>query len=942
MKAEFVFLPASLPDGWPSGLPGEGYYAVALWPEAEVGAALKRIFPAGRALGSFPQGASLLLRAFKPGVTNPMSQSLGRALEVPESRIRVDRVVFCESAKLTPEDFRRLEWLWREPAIEDLSRTTLAEWAERNQWPAQPAERADDSFATGAPARFDLEFEPGEDQALAQEAARRGRPWNRTELEVFAQTWSEHCKHKIFGARVRARDTEQASIEGLFSACIRRPALEITERRPGRYLSLFHDNAGVLALDDESGGATDWAIALKMETHNSPSAISPYGGASTGIVGVHRDILGTGQGALPVANWDVLCFESPDHKEPRPATALPADVIRRGVIQGIEDGGNQSGIPTVQGSIVFDPRFAVKPLVFAGSVGLMPKRFVDKNPRPGLKLYCLGGATGADGLRGAVMSSRDLRQSDFRGSAVQVASAFVQRCLTDFLMDARDRGLLDVVTDNGAGGLASSVGEMAKLTGGARIDVSKLRLKFEGLHGWERLLSESQERMTVATSQPEALEKLAHEWRVDFDALGELTADGQFRVEFAGRPMVEIRLDFLHEGCPRLELASDWNADSERDAIASERRALPERRPDVFADFPAMLGGLHLRSREGVVRRFDHEVQGRTLRKPFAGRTQTTPQDGSLMEVPEVGAPASFVLAHGLAPWRADIVENVLHSFDEAVRQSVLAGIRLETAGLLDNFCWPDPIPRGANSSREQRRLWRLVRSCETLARLCRAFELPLVSGKDSMKNNSKDFAAPETVVVSIGGSAGSRLVTPAGYFSRANEVVFWVPPERATLVASVWERSFGARATNAQEVSLGTQAGSVAAPELDRLAAQLRARYARLSSAIARGLVRTAKDISEGGLLTTVFEMALGRSLGFHFEAWTDDPLTWFGEGLGGFVIGVDPHVIREFELALPEARRLGVTLNVPLLRWGPGRELSMVTCEDAYRRAGREGFWR
>ena len=306
-----------------------------------------------------------------------------------------------------------------------------------------------------------------------------------------------------------------------------------------------------------------------METHNSPSAISPYGGASTGLVGVHRDILGTGLGAKPIANWNVLCFENEDNQLPRPLQALSPEIIRKGVLRGIQDGGNQSGIPTVQGSVVFHPAYSAKPLVFAGALGILPTERVNKAPKAGDKIFVIGGATGADGLRGAVMSSRDIRAEDFSGSIVQVANAYVQRCLTDFLLEARDMNLLTAVTDNGAGGLASSVGEMAQLTGGASIDLSNLRLKNKKLLAWERLLSESQERMTLATDQPEALARLLHEWNIDFDQIGELNSSQYLNVIFDGRPLVKIRLDFLHKGCPQLKLTSDWDYSREKKSFTS-------------------------------------------------------------------------------------------------------------------------------------------------------------------------------------------------------------------------------------------------------------------------------------------------------------------------------------------------------------------------------------
>jgi phosphoribosylformylglycinamidine synthase len=941
-NVRYFLLPNSLPGDWPSGLNARGFLGVALWDAS--GDALERfrgLFPeaADATACDLKDEAPLVVRMLKDGVGNPMVSSVASVLAHPESRMRVDMLV-AASTEVPADLMKRLEWTWREPAIEELRLSTLKAWRERLKAPPRLPERRDDSFETPAPEAIGLEFSDEESKALADAARARGRAWNRAELELFAQTWSEHCKHKIFAAHVKSRDTLLAETDGLFKTHIRKPSLEILERQPGRALSVFVDNAGVLALTQPDGSPTEWAYCLKMETHNSPSAISPYGGASTGIVGVHRDILGTGLGALPVANWDVLCFETPGNTH-RPDNALPPDVIRLGVIKGIEDGGNQSGIPTVQGSVVFDPSFAVKPLVFAGSVGLLKKSLVEKRPKPGLKLYCLGGATGADGLRGAVFSSRDLRGEDFVGSAVQVANAFVQRRLTDFLMEAQARDLIDVVTDNGAGGLASSVGEMAQSTNGATMDLTNIRLKYEGLHGWERLVSESQERMTVATANPEALETLAREWRVEFDRLGELNDSGVFRVNYEGKALVEIPLAVLHDACPRLKLETSWTQAQENARLQARDAALPERAPDVLRDFAAFQDSFHLCSREGVVRRFDHEVQGRTLRKPFSGRTGRTPQDGSLVEIHEAGAEPSFVLSHGLAPWRGDVVENTVHAFDEALRSAVLAGARLETSGGLDNFCWADPIPSAKNPEGE-RRLWRLVRCNETLSHLVRAFDVPLISGKDSMKNNSRDFACAETLVVSMGASAGPKATVPGGHFSRANDVLFWLPPLGASLRDSAWERVAGARApANLRPELLSGRDVREKHAVLDSLARKLKERYSMLSAAVHAGLFRSAKDVGEGGALQAVFEMGLGRGLGAFLEFPASDAMTCFGEGLGGVVVGIDPHLAAELERHPLGFRRFGVVVNVPRLRFSCGAELDLRSCEDAYLKKTREGFW-
>ncbi len=931
MKNSYLFLEHHLPSYWDSKIPARAYLAIVVWGDDRSDRVLKELFPKALSVESVGANKNAVVRAFRNGVSNPLALSLASVLKVEDRMIRAD-LMLVSDGEIPRSIADTLKKIWREPAIEDVYETTPSAWQILHKEVAQMPERRDDSWDEAPPEKFLLEFEPNELKSLDSEAKARGRKWNRCELELFAQTWSEHCKHKIFAAHIECVDTLNRETDSLFKTHIRQPTIEIMKERPDRYLSVFHDNAGVIALDREDGSPTDWAACLKMETHNSPSAIAPYGGASTGVVGVHRDILGTGLGAMPIANWDVLCFESPEHSEPRPESALGADLIRTGVLKGIEDGGNQSGIPTVQGSVVFDPSFAVKPLVFAGAIGILPKTFVNKKPKVGAKLYCVGGAVGADGLRGAVMSSRDIRSTDFTGSIVQVANAFVQRRVTDFLLEARDLNLIDSITDNGAGGLASSVGEMAQSTGGADIDLTNLRLKFHGLHGWERLVSESQERMTVATTHVKEFEALAQSWDVPFDRLGELTDSKHFRVHHTGKTLVDIRLEFLNEGCPRMHLKSGWTRKSEMAEL--EKSELPEVIPNVLSDFSKILGSVHLCSREGVVRRFDHEVQGRTLRKPFAGRSQQSPQDGSLLEIYEAGEKTNLVLTHALAPWRKDVEENTVHSFDEALRTAVIAGARLETAGLLDNFCWADPI-------RNERRLWRLTRCCEVLSQLCRTFKLPLISGKDSMKNNSKDFQALETLVVSLGASSIDKLHVPAGFFSRANDVVFYLPPIRPTLKDSTWERVMGARSEVGRNHMFSAQSAQEVSAELTLLCAELKNRYLSLSKIISEGMIRSAKDISEGGLLTSAFEMCLGRDLGLDFERDDLDPLFWLGEGLGGYVFGIDPHFAADFAARLPEAKRLGVTIKTPQLRFGFSHALDLNFLRETYLGPGRKGFW-
>ncbi|MEZ4815904.1 MAG: AIR synthase related protein [Bdellovibrionota bacterium] len=824
--------------------------------DKEMDKKIKNLF--GKDIVSLPAAESqFLFRCYMPGVSNPVAESLARVLKVPSKNLRIDQALEI-TTPLSDTEFKNMEALWREPAIETLRSLSFADylsWLEKLRTP----ERSDNSFDAVKPEDIGLEFSPEERQALDDAAQKEGRSWNRAEWELFAQTWSEHCKHKIFNAEISLTE-ENVETNSIFKSKLRVPALAETEKKPELFLSLFHDNAGVLRIYNPAGEGTDMAIAAKMETHNSPSAISPYGGASTGVVGVHRDILGTGLGALPVANWDVLCFESPEHSADRPATALSPEIIRRGVLRGIQDGGNQSGIPTVQGSVVFDPSYAVKPLVFAGALGILPTKYVNKHPKGGDTLFVIGGATGADGLRGAVMSSRDIRSEDFSGSIVQVANPYTQRCLTDFLMEARDKDLLTAVTDNGAGGLASSVGEMSTLTGGATIDLSNIRLKFDGLLEWEKLLSESQERMTLATDKPEELKTLLKQWRIEFDELGTLNTSGRLVVTTQNKKLIDLSLEVLHDLCPQMKLKSFWSFEKEKAALQETRAAKKEESLDLKS-FNTYIQSPDWASREKILRRFDHEVQGRTLRKPFAGATQESPTEGSLIEIPE--AKSYIALGHGLCPKEDDFALGLLNSFDEAMKRYLLSSGQLKFAALLDNYSWPDPL-------KNDRSLWKLELSGEILKLITQCFGTPFVSGKDSMKNNDAKFRILETLVISVFGSARGPEYAPTSFFTKSGLKIYnWQPtPQELTLKAE----------SRSDLVSKTT----------DQLQ-KLKTRYELIEKWISEKKLISAKDYSALVPLKSLFEMSLGRKIGFTLNEGLEKQLQKQGT-LGAFHLVFDP----------------------------------------------------
>jgi len=419
------------------------------------------------------------------------------------------------------------------------------------------------------------------DPQVRAERAAQGLSNNPTdvELECLAQTWSEHCKHKIFAATVQYEDENgtKQEIKSLFKSYIQRVTKEVRRNMGERdfCLSVFKDNAGVITFDENN------SLVFKVETHNSPSALDPYGGALTGIVGVNRDPFGTGQGARLIFNTDVFCFADPFYDKPLPSRLLHPRRIFEGVVEGVEHGGNKSGIPTVNGSIVFDERFIGKPLVFCGTAGMMPTQVNgipghEKSIKPGDLIVMTGGRIGKDGIHGATFSSEELNENS-PVTAVQIGDPITQKRMFDFLIRARDKGLYRFITDNGAGGLSSSIGEMAGECNGCRLDLAKAPLKYPGLDPWEILISEAQERMSLAVP-PEKVDEflaMARRFGVEATVLGEFTDSGIFHVKYAEKTVAWLPMSFLHEGLPPMQIPAKWQPPVNPEAPARERMTGP-------------------------------------------------------------------------------------------------------------------------------------------------------------------------------------------------------------------------------------------------------------------------------------------------------------------------------------------------------------------------------
>lgn len=714
------------------------------------------------------------------------------------------------------------------------------------------------------------------------------------ELEVLAQTWSEHCKHKIFNALIDYTDEHGRTevVDSLFATCIKGSTALIRQRLGERdwCVSVFKDNAGVIRWDDA------FNLVFKVETHNSPSALDPYGGALTGIVGVNRDTIGTGKAAKLIFNTDVFCFASPMYDRELPPRILHPRRIFEGVREGVEHGGNKSGIPTVNGSIVFDDRYLGKPLVYCGTGGIMPREILGepsevKLALPGDRIVMAGGRIGKDGIHGATFSSEELHEGS-PVTAVQIGDPITQKRMYDFILEARGRGLYRCITDNGAGGLSSSVGEMAQLSNGCELDLKLAPLKYSGLQPWEILISESQERMTFAVD-PDRLEaflELARQMGVEATDLGRFTDSGFFHVCYGSQTVAYLEMDFLHEGLPRMRLQARWTP---------PRHPEPELAPprDMTATLTALLSRLNICSKETVVRQYDHEVQGGSVVKPLSGAAGDGPSDAAVLR-PVLESMRGVVVSHGICPRYSDIdtYHMMACSIDEALRNYLCVGGSLEGIAGLDNFCWCDPIASEKNPDGAYK-LAQLVRANRALYDYTTAYMIPCISGKDSMKNDymigDHRISIPPTVLFSIIGRIGDVRTARTMEVKQEGDIVYVLGRTHNELGGSEYYALHG---------HIGATAPRVDAAAAIRL-------YRALHIAIRSGLVNSCHDCSDGGLGVALAESAFsgGRGMQVRLDripvsSVMRDDAVLFSESQSRFVVTVPPDKARQFETCMQD----------------------------------------
>ncbi|MCB9092026.1 MAG: phosphoribosylformylglycinamidine synthase [Halobacteriovoraceae bacterium] len=750
-----------------------------------------------------------------------------------------------------------------------------------------------------------------ESVGLKREKVKISRNPTDVELEIIAQTWSEHCKHKIFSAEVDYSESENLGkrtrlmsqkIDSLYKSKIKAASFETIEKHAIDWaISLFKDNAGIVRFDPQID------LCAKVETHNSPSALDPYGGALTGILGVNRDILGCGMGSLPIANTDVFCvgsqYKMNENNLQLPANLLDPQTILDGIHLGVKDGGNKSGIPTVNGAICFDDDYMGKPLVFCGTIGTLPPTLHGKpsSKKPyhtGDLIVMVGGRVGMDGIHGATFSSLGLDENS-PSSAVQIGDPFTQKRMTDFIIEARDRGLYTGITDNGAGGLSSSVGEMAEKTHGAQIDLAKVPLKYPGLSPYQVMVSESQERMTVAVSTKQLSDflNLSKKYNVESTVIGKFTDSGFLEIFYNEKIVAYLNLDFLHNSLPQMKLNAYYSPEEKRNFWHNKdlRKKLSDNHREVFLN---ILSSPNVRSKEKYVRQYDCEVKASTVVKPFNGKKQTSPSDSSTVWLENFGgSPGTGVnVSCGLAPQYSyyDTYLMAQIAVDEAIRNALCSGANPEKMALLDNFCWPDPIESNENPQGSYR-LAQLVRACEGLYQACLTFGTPLISGKDSMKNNFYDKQTGTEIAI-----APTLLVTNMAYvedislsvttsFKKANDHLY-------LLSAYNSEELFSK--TLISQLSSIYHTDDLNAPLVDLV--RHRDLYQKIYRAMKARLFSSCHDISDGGMITAITECCFGNHLGANVDlSQLDYPMNniLFNEFPASFIVSIHRENQSEFE---------------------------------------------
>ena len=707
------------------------------------------------------------------------------------------------------------------------------------------------------------------------------------ELETIAQTWSEHCSHKTLAGRVNYRD-ENGTIEfdNMLKETIFAATVQIREDlgEDDWCVSVFKDNAGIVKFDDQ------YNVAFKVETHNRPSALEPYGGANTGIGGVIRDTLGTGMGAKPICSTDVFCFADPrTSSEDLPPGVMHPRRIMKGVVAGVRDYGNRMGIPTVNGAVYFDDRYVGNPLVFCGNVGLLPKEMSFKEPQPNDLIVSIGGKTGRDGIHGATFSSAELTESSdiTSGGAVQIGNAITEKMLMDVMLAARDQGLYTAVTDCGAGGYSSAVGEMGEEIG-AEVWLDKVPLKYDGLNYTEIWISEAQERMVFSVPEDnwEKFEALCAAESVEATVIGRFTPTGNLKLLYGDEEVSNLSMEFLHDGRPPVIRDAIYESKPVSDLVCDESDR------NWGKDLCEILGSLNVASKHWVIRQYDHEVQGGSVIKPLVGVNNDGPGDAAVVR-PVLDSRRGLVIGNGMNPHFGDHdpYHMAASAIDEAIRNCVAVGADPNRIAILDNFCWGHtdrPSTLGA-----------LVRAALACKEMSIGFQTPFISGKDSLHNefsytaddgSRQTISIPSTLLISAMGQVDDVATCVTMDLKEAGNLLYQIGETKNELGGSHWSLVSGASGGHVPQVDI----------------ARAKAIFEAVHAAIQSGLIRSCHDISEGGLAAAVAEMAFAGGLGAQVDVAAieadSDLVRLFSESNSRFVVEVTSENQAAFEAAMGE----------------------------------------
>lgn len=673
------------------------------------------------------------------------------------------------------------------------------------------------------------------------------------ELETIAQTWSEHCLHKTFKANLVVDGKKKQPL----ITRIKNEALKHNKH----IVSAFVDNAGVMDFYD------GYAVNGKVETHNSPSAIEPYGGAMTGSGGVFRDVIATGEGAKTIVSIDIFCFAPVDmNLKKLPPGSLPPLYLLKNVVRGVKDYGNRMGIPTNNGSVHFHKDFRAKPTVIVGAYGILPKEKAKKGiPKTGDLIIVVGGRTGRDGIHGATFSSAEMteRTISVNTQAVQIGNAIEEKRMFDALLEARDQNLIRALQDCGAGGFSSAIGEMGENLG-VSVHLEKAPLKYPGLKPWEIWLSESQERMIVAVPKEKlkAFVAVCKKYNAESIVLGTFDNDKKLKVSFGKELVCNLDMHFLHHGCPQRVLRAKRNSKFNPDQIGTKLPNIPRTKKEWITIIEKVLSHGNICSKEPIVRRYDHTVQGTNAMQPYSGKLLDGPNDAAIIR-PILSKPYGMIVSHGLNP--------ILNTFDpywgsiwaaaEGLANYVAVGGDYKTASLINNYVWPFP---------DEDSLWSLDKSVNAVIDFMKALQIPVISGKDSLSStyrgaNGTVIKIPPTLCMSVFGKIPDVKKTISADFKKTGSTICIVGKmDFSAMAGSTYFDVLQTPRTVAEGLLRG---GSIPHVNLTILPKTLDAMY----SAIQKGEILSSHDVSEGGLITTIFEMCVGGNNGADIQITSD-----------------------------------------------------------------------